>query len=110
MLINILLTAALLGLAIWMIVLNRELIKLRYQQVNMALKVKEVDDIISRVDDSTGRAIHDLQEQFREFNTAYGEAAIEEKRAAAKAEKAWADGVNNIMNYSPGLHGRGEIK
>ena len=90
--------------------LYHEVDKLLHQVINAAMKIAELEDRIDNVDDSTGIAIHELSQKFENFNTLYGEAAIEEKREAARAEKAWADGVNSIMSYGTQLHGRGDSK
>lgn len=78
------------------------------QIINLALKVRELEDTVTRVDESTGTALHELGLEFETFKTLYGEAAIEEKREAAKAEKAWADGINSIMSYGARFQDRGD--
>lgn len=80
------------------------------QIINLALKVKELEDTVNRVDESTGMSLHELGLQFETFKNLYGEAAIEEKREAAKAEKAWADGINSIMSYGARFQDRGDTK
>lgn len=74
----------------------------------VALKVSELQQYVDRVDQSTGRAIHECRKEISEFKELYGEAAVEEIRESAKAQKAWADGLNNIMSFGASLHGRGE--
>lgn len=88
--------------------LYHEVDKLLHQVINVAMKTTELEDRIDNVDDSTGIAIHELGLKIETFNKLYGEAVIEEKREAARAEKAWADGVNNIMSFGAGLHERGD--
>lgn len=85
----------------------RETGKLKTQLIHAALKVSEIADRVDRVDDSTGKAIYELSQKFETFNTLYGEAAIEEKREAAKAEKAWSEGISNIMSFGSQFQGRG---
>lgn len=80
------------------------------QIINLALKVKELEDTVNRVDESTGMSLHELGLQFETFKNLYGDAAIEEKREAAKAEKAWADGINSIMSYGARFQDRGDTK
>ena len=82
--------------------------KVRDMLINVAMKVTDLEDRVDQVDDSTGIAIHELGLKIETFNKLYGEAVIEETREAARAEKAWADGVNNIMSFGTALHGRGD--
>ena len=81
----------------------------------MAIKVAGNSDYVNRVDDSTGKAIrelnikfHELEMRYETFQKLYGEAAVEKERETAKAEKAWADGISAIMSYGAGLHERGD--
>lgn len=90
--------------------LKKQLDKLEDRITKTHLKLFELEDTIKRVDESTGEDIHRLGTEFQEFRNTYGEAAVEEKRQAAKAEKAWAEGVQNIMNYGTQLYGRGGTK
>lgn len=80
---------------------------LRDRMGTLALKVSDIDHRIERVDESMGVEVSKLSRKFEKFEADYGEAAIEEKREAARAEKAWADGVNSIMSYGSRLQGRG---
>ena len=41
------------------------------------------------------------------FKDDYGDAAIEEMRESARREKAWADGIDNIMSFGPNVYGSG---
>lgn len=65
----------------------------------LAMKVAELEDTIHMVDESTGRDLHALRDELRDYQSLYGEAAVEAERQKARAEKAWADGVNSIMSY-----------
>lgn len=83
----------------------------------LALNVKELDDLhseldkkIEQVDQSCGRSLFKMKKEFDEFKADYGEAAIEEMREAAKSEKAWRDGVQNIMTFGNQFQGRGDNK
>ena len=82
-----------------------------------ALKISELKSFVNQIDDSNGQSLHlmgkrlqELEDKFKEFKTDYGEAALEEMREAAKAEKAWADGVTGIMSYGARFQGRGDNK
>lgn len=86
----------------------RRLHKAEVHIINMSMKLAEVEDLANRVDSSTGTSLHELTRKFDEFNTLYGEAAIEEMREAAKAQKTWADGLNNVMSYGARFQGRGD--
>lgn len=108
MLIEILQSLLILVLVVMFWYLTRKQEKLEQRQISMAMRMKDLDNLLTRVDESTGKEIHDLKGELQSFVDLYGEAAIEEKREAAKAEKAWADGLNNIMNYGAGPHGRGD--
>ena len=81
----------------------------------LALRVKEVEDLANRVDESTGAMLHtfqgninDLHKQFKEFKTEYGDAAVEEMKESARAQKAFADGLNDVMSFGANLYGRGD--
>ena len=76
--------------------------------IKLAMKVAELEDTIQRVDESTGRDINRLGVELRDFRESYGDAAVEEMRQAAKAQKAWADGVNNIMNFGAQYQSKGD--
>lgn len=104
--------ASLLIVALWSYVLwlKRKGDKLSEMITRTNVKIFELEDSIKRVDEATGTDVYRLSEEFRQFKEEYGEAAIEEKRQAAKAEKAWAEGVQNIINYAPLGYGRGDTK
>ena len=110
MIFDIILALLVAGLLVFVWYQHRELEKLKHQVIHIALNVNEVSDRVNRVDDTTGKAIFDLTQKFNEFNKLYGEAAIEEKREAAKAEKAWAEGISNIMSFGARFQGRGDDK
>ena len=81
--------------------------KLIDRVANLAMKVRELEETIDEVDKSTGADIHRLAKDLEDFRADYGDAAIEEMKESAKAQKAWADGLNNIMSYGASLHGGG---
>lgn len=74
----------------------------------LANKYVELREDIERVDTSTGKDVYDLRSAFESFKTEYGDSAIVAQKETARAEKAWADGVNNIISYSPVAYGRGD--
>ena len=98
--------------------------RLETKIINLALKLNETNDMIQRMDDANGIALHEIRKivkdtetklheqglEFETFKNLYGEAAVEELRQAAKAEKAWAEGLNGIMSYGAALQGRGDKK
>lgn len=97
-----------LGLIYWCWRVTNGIIKLENRVNTLAMRIADLDTRVNDIDDSTGIAIHELDLKIETFNKLYGEAVIEEKREAARAEKAWADGVNNIMSFGAGLHERGD--
>lgn len=96
------------GLVVAVAVLARKYDKILRCLTNISLKVKEVEDLANRVDESTGVELHKLQQAFAEYRTEYGDAEIDEMKQAAKAQKAWADGLNNIMSFGADHYGRGD--
>lgn len=88
--------------------LYKEYNKLMSCLTNMALRVHEVEELANRVDESTGAILHNFQKEFNDFKEEYGEAAIDEMKENAKAQKAWAEGLNNIMSFGADLHERGD--
>ena len=80
------------------------------QLARLAAGLIENDKKIDAIDESTGADIFKLRQEFTEFKTDYGEAAIEQMREAARSEKAWADGVNSIMSYGARFQGGGKAK
>ena len=75
--------------------------------IRLAKKLADTKEDIANVDQSTGVEIHRLEQTLKSFREEYGDAAIDAQREAARAEKAWADGVNAIMSYGPGHYDRG---
>lgn len=110
MLATILLSLAVLCALAFCFYLDRKQIHMQHRVANMAMKVAELEQMIDRVDKTVGKDIYDLRQQVREFTTNYGEAAIEAERETARAEKAWADGLNNIMSFGASFQGRGDAK
>ena len=80
------------------------------QNARLAANQIELEKKIDAIDESTGADIYKLRQEFTEFKTDYGEAAIEQMREAARSEKAWADGVNSIMSYGARFQGGGKAK
>ena len=95
-------------LFVFVVTLTHKYDKLMDWVTNMSLRVHEVEDLANRVDESTGAILHNFQKEFNDFKEEYGEAAIEEMKESAKAQKAWAEGLNNIMSFGADLHGRGD--
>ena len=115
MIIDILLCVLVVGLFACVVTLTRKYSKVLDRLSSLALKVKEAEDLANRVDESTGASLHifqgdlnDLHKQFEAFKTEYGDAAVEEMKESAKAQKAWSDGLNNIMSFGADLYGRGD--
>ena len=115
MIIDILLCVVLVALFIYVVVLTRKYNKMLDRLSFLALRVKEVEDLANRVDESTGASLHifqgslnDLQKQFEAFKTEYGDAAVEEMKESARAQKAFADGLNDVMSFGANLYGRGD--
>lgn len=80
--------------------------KLLSRLANVSLRVHEVEDLANRVDESTGvelhrvlTELHKLQDAFAKYREEFGDAEIEEMKQAAEAQKAWANGLNNIMSF-----------
>lgn len=108
MIFEILFTVAIIAILCVVLVFVKKQKETAERLIKLAMKVAELDVTINRVDESTGTEIHNIREEIDAFNRMYGEAAIEEKRQAAKAEKAWADGLNSIMSYGASHYGRGD--
>lgn len=90
-------------------------LKVKYDKIlgrigAMAMHVKELDESIEKLDACTGQSIYQVKKELDQFKADYGEAAIEEMREAAKSEKAWRDGVQNIMTFGNQFQGRGDNK
>lgn len=115
MIIEIVLCALFVGLFIYVGLLTRKFSEILDRLSFLALRVKEVEDLANRVDESTGAMLHtfqgninDLHKQFKEFKTEYGDAAVEEMKESARAQKAFADGLNDVMSFGANLYGRGD--
>ena len=115
MFIDILLCVLVIGLIACVVTMTRKYSKVLDRLSFLALSVKEAEDLANRVDESTGAMLHtfqgnlnDLHKQFAEFKMEYGDAAIEEMKESAKAQKAFADGLNNMMSFGADLYGRGD--
>lgn len=115
MIIEIVLCALFAGLFIYVGLLTRKFSEILDRLSFLALRVKEVEDLANRVDESTGAMLHtfqgninDLHKQFKEFKTEYGDAAVEEMKESARAQKAFADGLNDVMSFGANLYGRGD--
>lgn len=80
------------------------------QIAKVVAELIENDKKIDAVDESTGADIYQLRTEFNMFKADYGDAAIEEMRQAAKREKAWADGISEIMSYGARYQGRGDTE
>ena len=74
----------------------------------LALKVAELEDTIHHIDESTGVELHQLRDELRRYQQLYGEAAVEAERETARAQKAWADGINGIMSYGANFQNRSD--
>ncbi len=108
--ITLALAVALLLLCGWCFLQERRINKLEELGAKLAVKCKDLTEEIQRVDESNGVSLNMLGKELKDFRRDYGEAAIEEMRENARREKAWADGINNIMAYGAGLHGRGDTE
>ena len=76
--------------------------------IKLAMKVAGLEDTIRRVDESTGAELNRIGRELKDYQSLYGEAAVEEMRESARAQKAWADGVNSIMNFGAQYQHGGE--
>jgi len=96
---------AILGIAI---ALAGKITKAENHIIKLAMKVAELEDTIRRVDESTGAELNRIGRELKDYQSLYGEAAVEEIRESARAQKAWADGVNSIMNFGAQYQSKGE--
>lgn len=76
--------------------------------VKLAMRVADLIEQVRAIDDSTGIHLHELELEYETFKKLYGEAAIEREREAAKAERAFSEGVQNIMAYGQAQFGNPE--
>lgn len=104
MIVNYILIIILCGLNIYLFI---SLKKTNTHIRHIALSIADVRDTVNRVDSSTGSEIFQLRKEFEAFKDDYGDAAIEEMRESARREKAWADGIDNIMSFGPNVYGSG---
>ncbi len=115
MIIDILFCVLVIGLFAYVVTLTRKYSKVLDRLSFLALSVKEAEDLANRVDESTGAMLHtfqgninDLHKQFEKFKAEYGDAAVEEMKESARAQKAFADGLNGVMSFGANLYGRGD--
>lgn len=90
------------------LVLVSKITKAEDHIIKLAMKVAELEDTIRRVDESTGAELNRIGRELKDYQSLYGEAAVEEIRESARAQKAWADGVNSIMNFGAQYQSKGE--
>ena len=98
-------TTIMVGLIVWG---AKKQDKLQDHIIKLAMKVAELEDTIRRVDESTGAELNRIGRELKDYQSLYGEAAVEEIRESARAQKAWADGVNSIMNFGAQYQSKGE--
>ena len=108
MILNILLIVVNLFVLVMAILLVRKIPKTEDHIIKLAMKVAELEDAIRRVDESTGMELNRIGRELKDYQSLYGEAAVEEMRESARAQKAWADGVNSIMNFGAQYQSKGE--
>ena len=103
--------AALIGLYVYETVRLEKRVNHAFDQnAKMVALLIELEKKIDSIDQSTGADVHQLRTEFNMFKADYGDAAIEEMRQAAKREKAWADGISEIMSYGARYQGRGDTE
>ena len=116
------LSIALLFCIVFLARLSSTLSDTRNRMGVLALHIKELDDTleqqekrweklaldVNNMDAATGKDIYALRHDLDQFKQDFGDAAIEEMREAAKSEKAWRDGVQNIMTFGNQFQGRGD--
>lgn len=106
--ISMAIAAILIGLYVYESIRLEKRINLAFDQnARLAANQIELEKKIDAIDESTGADIFKLRQEFDEFKTDYGEAAVDEMRQAAKREKAWADGITSIMSYGARYQGGG---
>lgn len=108
MIIGILTVTAVTVLIVLFVVMLNKQNKAEKHIIKLAMKAAELEETIRRVDESTGVELNRLGRELRDYQTLYGEAAVEEIRERARQEKAWADGISNIMAYGAQYQGKGE--
>jgi nicotinic acid mononucleotide adenylyltransferase len=108
MVIDILTATAVTVLIVMFAIMMKKQNKAEKHIIKLAMKVAELESAIRDVDESTGLEINRLGRELRDFRESYGDAAVEEIRERARQEKAWADGISNIMAYGAQYQGKGE--
>ena len=108
MILNILIIGIEVATLVLAITLAAKLTKAEDHIIKLAMKVAELEDAIRRVDESTGAELNRIGRELKDYQSLYGEAAVEEMRESARAQKAWADGVNSIMNFGAQYQSKGE--
>lgn len=110
MIATVIFSVCIVALAVIEVLQIRRLDKVVSRLSKMALKVHEIEKTVNSIDQSTGKSIFMLQTELRTFKEEFGDAAIEEMKKTAEAQKAFADGLNNIMEFGADLYGRGDDK
>ena len=108
MILDILIIGVNVAVLVLAITLAAKLTKAEDHIIKLAMKVAELEDAIRRVDESTGAELNRIGRELKDYQSLYGEAAVEEMRESARAQKAWADGVNSIMNFGAQYQSKGE--
>jgi hypothetical protein len=108
MILDILIIGVNVAILVLAITLAMKLTKAEDHIIKLAMKVAELEDTIRRVDESTGAELNRIGRELKDYQSLYGEAAVEEIRESARAQKAWADGVNSIMNFGAQYQSKGE--
>ena len=108
MILDILIIGVNVAVLVLAIMLAMKLTKAEDHIIKLAMKVAELEDTIRRVDESTGAELNRIGRELKDYQSLYGEAAVEEMRESARAQKAWADGVNSIMNFGAQYQSKGE--
>ena len=108
MILDILIIGVNVAILVLAITLAMKLTKAEDHIIKLAMKVAELGDTIRRVDESTGAELNRIGRELKDYQSLYGEAAVEEIRESARAQKAWADGVNSIMNFGAQYQSKGE--
>lgn len=108
MILDILIIGVNVAVLVLAITLAMKLTKAEDHIIKLAMKVAELEDTIRRVDESTGAELNRIGRELKDYQSLYGEAAVEEIRESARAQKAWADGVNSIMNFGAQYQNKGE--
>ena len=108
MILNILIIGIEVATLVLALTLLSKITKAEDHIIKLAMKVAELEDAIRRVDESTGMELNRIGRELKDYQSLYGEAAVEEMRESARAQKAWADGVNSIMNFGAQYQSKGE--